>query len=71
MTREAWIQACAAAFAAAGYSEYSARDHAITEFNIRCRDEPLDCAPELPADRWPAPAEAATDAIREYGAMAY
>lgn len=66
MTRERWIEQCAARFKWAGCSDFAAQDCAITEFNIRCREEPMDCAPELPAATWPDPAEAADDQMREW-----
>jgi hypothetical protein len=66
MNREQWINECAARFAWAGCSAFAARDCAITEFILRCRDEPLDSAPELPADRWPEPSEAADDSMHEW-----
>lgn len=65
-TREQWLEACAARFKWAGCSDFAAKDCAITEFNIRCREETLDGAAEQPADRWPDPAEAADDAMREW-----
>lgn len=63
MTRLQWIEQCAARFKEIGHSDYVARDCAITEFNIRCRDEPMDSAPELSDDRWPSPRDAADEAM--------
>lgn len=66
ITREDWIEQCAARFLACGCSEFAAKDCAITEFDIQCCDEALDSAPELPCDRWPDPREAADDSMREW-----
>ncbi len=66
MDRKQWIDECAERFSWAGCSAFSARDCAIAEFNIWCRDEPIDNSPELPNDRWPAPIEAADDSMREW-----
>lgn len=63
MDREQWIEQCAARFKWAGCSDFAAKDCAITEFNIRCRDEPMDGAPELPSEQWPVPTDAADDAM--------
>ncbi len=69
MTREQWIAECAARFSWAwGYSNEAAMSCAIVEFNIACRDEPMDDSPELPVDRWPSPMEKADDAANEWGA---
>ena len=68
MTREQWIEQCADRFRSAGLLAFSAKDCAITEFLLRCQDEPIDGAPLLPPDRWPAPEEAADDVMREWGA---
>jgi hypothetical protein len=66
-TRDQWIDTCAARFVeAGGCTQFAARDMAISEFNIRCRDEPLDHSPMLPCDQWPAPKDAADDAIYEW-----
>ena len=65
-TRQQWLEACAARFKWAGCNDFSAKDCAIGEFNYRCREEPMDCAPKLPIDRWPDPTEAADDAMREW-----
>lgn len=67
MTRDEWIQQCAARFRAAGSSEFAAKDLAISEFYIRCQEEPLEGSPHLPADRWPDPADAAEDAMSQWG----
>lgn len=68
MDRDTWIEACTRAFERR-YDPFDALSLAMTEFNIRCRDEPLDSAPELPVDRWPDPSQAAEDALREYDAQ--
>lgn len=67
--REMWIQRCAAVIEGAGYHLRVARDWAITEFNIACREEPMDGAPELPADQWPDPASMARDLLEEMKAQ--
>jgi len=68
MTREEWITRCTATFESAGYHYRPARDFAITEFNIACRDEPIDGSPELPVDRWPVPEDVAAMALNEWAA---
>lgn len=66
MTREQWIEQCAARFKWAGCSDFAAKDCAINEFLFRCQDEPIEFAPHLPAEQWPVPADAADDAMREW-----
>jgi hypothetical protein len=67
MTYDAWIARCAEALAReGGISAHLARDCAITEFNIRCREEPLDTEPMLPVDRWPDPRDAALNVLHEW-----
>ncbi len=66
ITRDQWIERCAARFKSAGCNDFSAKDCAIGEFNIRCRLEPMDDAPEQHPALWPDPADAADDAMREW-----
>lgn len=68
MDRAAWIELFSRAVELR-FGVLDARDLGITEFNVRCRAAPLDTSPELPTDQWPAPADAARDALLEYEAQ--
>lgn len=70
MDREQWVTACAAVFEGQGYHLFVARDYALTEFLIRCCEEPIEGEPQLPVDRWPDPAQAAREALEEMALLA-
>ena len=66
MTREWWLEDCAARFRWANCAPDAAQQMALAEFTNRCRIEPMDDSPMEEVVFWPDPTEAADDAMREW-----